>query len=334
MILGVVSARSVQHHALAAHFTKDAQTSSHIRRIERFYKDQDFSFDCMAKILLSLFLLPHRLDLVIDRTNWQFGKSPVNYLVLSVLVDGKHGIPLFWSVLPKKGSSSSLEQIDLLQKFVDVFDADRIHSLMADREFIGQKWLNFLATRNIPFYVRMKKNRHVEWGEENKPLEFFFHHLKIGERRLVYKELQGMKVVIAGTRSKAGEMVLVMTNNIHQKESKILQTYSRRWHIECLFKNAKSNGFNLESTHVKCPNKLAKLMGVIAMATALCVKIGQWQEKMKPTRYKRTVRSPLHSTFRRGFDAFRRWLTDLTNILRLLHPQNLLKNKEFLKSVG
>ena len=68
-------------------------------------------------------------------------------------MDGKQGIPLFWSVLPKKGSSSSSEQIELIQKFVDVFGADRIQSLMVDREFIGQTWLSFLYAHKIPFYV-------------------------------------------------------------------------------------------------------------------------------------------------------------------------------------
>lgn len=137
----------------------------------------------------------------------------------------------------------------------------------------------------------MKKDRLVAWREEDKPPAFFFHHLKTGERRLVYKT------------------------------------------IECLFKNTKSNGFNLESTHVKCPHKLEKLMVVIAVATAICIRTGKWQEKIKPTLYKKTVKAPLYSTFRRGFDAIRRWLTDLKNILTILYPSNIFKNKEFLKNV-
>ena len=90
--------------------------------------------------------------------------------------------------------------MDLIQKFVDVFGADRIQSLMADREFVGQKWLCFLYDQAIPFYIRMKKNRLVEWGEEDKPLAFFFQHLKSGERRLLYKEIKEMKLSLAGTR--------------------------------------------------------------------------------------------------------------------------------------
>ncbi len=75
---------------------------------------------------------------------------------------------------------------------------------------------------------------------------------------------------------------------------------------QCLFKNTKSNSFNLESTHTTYPDKLEKLMVVIAVATAISIRTSQWQEKIKPTIYKKTVNTPLYSTVRRGFDALRR----------------------------
>jgi hypothetical protein len=224
--------------------------------------------------------------------------------------------------------------MDLIQKFVDVFGADRIQSLMADREFVGQKWLYFLYDQGIPFYIRMKKNRLVAWGEEDKPLAFFFQHLKTGEKRLLYKEIKGRKLSLAGTRSQAGKLVIIMTNQLHHKEASILKISTRRRTIEGLFKNTKSKEFHLESTHVTCPDKLEKLMAVIAVATALCIRTGQWQEKIKPTIYKKTVKAPLYSTFRRGFDALRRWLTDLKNILSFLYPFDPLENKVFSKNVG
>ena len=118
-----------------------------------------------------------------------------------------------------------------------------------------------------------------------------------------------------------------MTNWSHHKETHILKISTRRRTIEGLFKNTKSKEFHLESTHVTCPDKLEKLMAVIAVATALCIRTGQWQEKIKPTIYKKTVKAPLYSTFRRGFDALRRWLTDLKNILTILYTFNPLEKR-------
>ena len=60
MILGVISSRSVQHHALAAHFVNDVQTSSNIRRIERFFKEQVIAFGSLARILLEMITLPYK----------------------------------------------------------------------------------------------------------------------------------------------------------------------------------------------------------------------------------------------------------------------------------
>ena len=88
------------------------------------------------------------------------------------------------------------------------------------------------------------------------------------------------------------------------------------------------------SRYVKCSHKLEKLMVVIAVATAICIRTGQWQEKIKPTIYKKMVKAPLYSTFRRGSDVLRRWLTDLKNILILLYQPNILQNKGCLKNVG
>ena len=41
---------------------------------------------------------------------------------------------------------------------------------------------------------------------------------------------------------------------------KIGEIYRKRWCIEVLFQTFKERGFDLESTHLKCPKKLSKLL--------------------------------------------------------------------------
>ena len=168
MIFGVISSRSVQQNAVAALFVNHVQTSSNIRRIQRFFKEQRIDSRSLAQILLEMVVLSYRLDLVIDQTNWKFGNFSINYLILSVLIDDKHRIPLFCTVLPKKGTSNGSEQVVLLQKFIDVFDADWIQSLIGERKFISQQRLSFLYAQRIPFYLRMKKNRLLECGRKRQ----------------------------------------------------------------------------------------------------------------------------------------------------------------------
>ena len=42
--------------------------------------------------------------------------------------------------------------------------AAKIKAFLADREFIGEKWLSFLRDRDVPFCIRVKKNATVECG--------------------------------------------------------------------------------------------------------------------------------------------------------------------------
>ena len=53
-------------------------------------------------------------------------------------------IPLFWLLLNKRGNSCSIERIALIKRFIRVFGKDKIHQILADREFIGEKWFNWL----------------------------------------------------------------------------------------------------------------------------------------------------------------------------------------------
>ena len=45
-----------------------------------------------------------------------------------------------------------------MDRFVRPFGPDQIAMLLADREFVGSKWLKYLNKSNIPFAIRLKDN--------------------------------------------------------------------------------------------------------------------------------------------------------------------------------
>lgn len=49
---------------------------------------------------------------------------------------------LLFSILKKRGNSNSQERIDLINRFVKLFDKKCIESVLADREFAGDEWIN------------------------------------------------------------------------------------------------------------------------------------------------------------------------------------------------
>ncbi len=58
----------------------------------------------IVPLVLQLFPLNQKYLLILDRTNWKWGTSPINILMLSVAYKGI-SIPLFWGVLNLEGNS-------------------------------------------------------------------------------------------------------------------------------------------------------------------------------------------------------------------------------------
>ncbi len=233
---------------------------------------------------------------MLDRTNWKFGKQDINYLVLAGRV-GNITFPLFWSMLDHQGNSDTQARIDILNQFKEGFGLNKILSFSADREFIGKDWMHYLCDNKIPFFIRVKDNQLTNCGRSKKPLKDFFAHLKAEESRHLYNLMDDSRIFIVGKKIK--DEYLVLVSNVQNKD-RVLKTYKQRWDIERLFRNMKTQGFNLENTHMKDLKRLSKLMTVVAIAILFASIVGLTQE----CAYKKTVRAPLYSYFTRGL----RWI--------------------------
>ena len=230
--LGMIQSRSVQIHRIAAHLKDPTSFEGRIQRIYRFFAEQEINYHDIARLILSCVSLENcPLDLVLDRTNWDFGKNNINYLVLAVHVQGFGAIPLLWAELSKKGNSNTSERIDLLNELFQILPHLQIRSLTADREFIGKHWIDYLIKNNVLFYIRIKENRLVDWSGEKVHVRSFFEHLIIGGKpRKLYKTINGYDLTLVGSRSKEGELVIILTNT-DMKSSMVLEIYKTRWMI-------------------------------------------------------------------------------------------------------
>lgn len=79
----------------------------------------------MARLTVKLLKLEPPFVIAIDRTEWQLGAAPVNVLMLSVRYKNI-SIPLFWTVLEKKGCSDNTERGGIVQQLMDEFGAESI----------------------------------------------------------------------------------------------------------------------------------------------------------------------------------------------------------------
>ncbi|WP_423825262.1 transposase [Salinibacter ruber] len=68
----------------------------------------------------------------------------------------------------------------LTKRFLALVDPRDIHTFVADREFIGERWLGYLIGEKVPFSIRIRKNTNV--GPEETPAWKLFSGLKVDQK--------------------------------------------------------------------------------------------------------------------------------------------------------
>ena len=114
-ILAMIKTRSVQLSALGFELNDEVKQSSNERRLQGFFKNAEFN-EAEFAFLLSLFLGFGKVNLSIDRTEWDFGSTQVNLLVIAGSCQGM-SIPLYIDFLDNNsGNSNTADRISILKK--------------------------------------------------------------------------------------------------------------------------------------------------------------------------------------------------------------------------
>ena len=322
LILALFKVKTVNLTELATAFPGHAQSESHYRRLQRFFQHVELQPACIAQLVVS-FLPYTTYTLALDRTNWMLGCFSINFLVLSVVHQGT-AFPIFWTFLPKKGSSNTKERIALLNRFVTTFGAHKIDCLLADREFIGETWFAYLKAHHIRFRIRIKRDMNVSRRHGNvSPALNFFRSLPVSTYCTLHEARQvcGHQLWVTGMRLPSGDYLIIVSDDYSDH---VLEEYKKRWKIEVLFEALKSRGFNFEDTHLKDEKRLQTLFSVLTIAFCWAYHVGAWRHEVKPIRIKKHQR-PAKSIFRYGFDWIRQALFNPQDKLELLaHVLNLL----------
>ncbi len=156
--------------------------------------------------------------------------------------------------------------------------------------------VNISLRQQGPFFIRLKDNRLAKFAQNNKkrPLKEFFSSLKGNHELYFHQKIVENDLTIAGKRTKDNQLLIVCSNT--KNPDRILSTYKKRWLIETCFRNMKSQGFNLENTHMTNLDRLSKLMSVVSVAMLLVSLAGI----NKTCPFKKTVDTFLYSIFTLG----------------------------------
>ena len=282
-ILALIQQQTVNLSKIARVLNIRVHPNSNQKRCARFIKDFEINLEDVAAFLIQG--LPNRFDLLLDRTEHFFGKTSVNLLTFAAAI-GPTRFPLIWDDLGKTGNSNTKQRKDILKSLLKVLDPKRIQVLIADREFIGSKWLAWLKNKRIPFTIRIRANTIIRLGPFKDRADRIFKHLKVGDV-LDFRlscVLMGVRGYVSATRLETGELLIVFRS--HQRLNG-LEVYARRWGreqparccfvsktIECLFKSFRTAGFNLSCSHVTDAVRVERLLVLLTFALTWAARTG------------------------------------------------------------
>lgn len=304
-IIALCKVQTVTFEKLSNAFDTKASSESSLRRIQRFIANYSLDSDLIARLIFNLLPKKDTLILSIDRTNWKFGQTNINILMLGVVYNGV-AFPLLFAMLNKRGNSNSKERIRLVNRFVRLFGKDVIESIVADREFVGQQWLEFLNRNKIRYYIRIRHNFRVFIPHKNKEIKASHLFTRFRVNEFVYYNkivrINGELCYLSGCKlntSKGKQDFLIIVS--FNKPEKALLDYKKRWQIEMCFKAMKSSGFDIEKTHLQDIDRIEKLILLVMIAFIWCYKVGIYLHKIKPIYIKKHGRKA-KSIFKYGLN--------------------------------
>lgn len=280
MLKALCKVQTVNFERLAIGFDSSAQCSSSLRRIQRFVAGFNLCEDLIAKFIFKLLPDNEQVGLSMDRTNWKFGKANINILALGITYKGV-AFPLLFKLLPKFGNSNTQERIELMEKFNQLFGFSKIKFLVADREFIGQEWLDYLNQNHIPYHIRIRDNFHVTLPKNGHKVRarWLFNGLKQGQVKHYPKIVIINNVLCylsaSVIKSKTGQFDYQFLISFKKPEN-ALECYKDRWQIETMFRAMKTSGFNLEKTHLTDMDRILKLLLIVSIAFTWAYIVGDF----------------------------------------------------------
>ena len=326
-ICALCKVKTVGFEKLAIAFDSPASSDSSLRRIQRFMATYVLDTEMIARLIFKL--LPHKppYRLALDRTNWKFGGLNINVLVVAVVYQGV-AFPLIFSLLPKAGNSNTKERIKLIDRFIDLFGLESIDCLIADREFVGQRWIKYLNDHKILYYIRIRENFKVVQPRNGKcvKVSWLFSNLPLNTCRVNYRivSVNNQLCYLSGSKvkNKQGKPELQILVSFNHPES-AMQIYKDRWQIETAFKAMKTSGFNIEDTHLTDLERIEKLLALVIVAFTWAYVVGDYlNHYIKPIKIKK------HG--KRARSIFKYGLNYISSVLLNAHFQSDINIFKFL----
>lgn len=327
------------------------------KRFIRFFKMKGIEGFTIGVLQLVLHLVDSHLDkqghycFAIDRTNWQLGRININILFVGYVLDNGCFIPLYFSLLNKKGNSSQLERIDLFKEldwfFSQFTNIDIV--VVGDREFIGIDWFCYLSECNFDFVLRTRRKDYLkliakQYGWSVKKLEikikrsirkrgYFVIPVTIKDKTFYYHVSEKKA---SDKLEREDPYIRFMSTSVDHQWVK--QQYENRWKIEVFFEDCKLKGFDMESINFKNPGKIRLMVAICSLCYILCLMEGDIQYQKRAPNLKTDQKTnkiyKRVSFFTKGYEMIEQILinvSELANYITQKLKSQIPINKELIQ---
>lgn len=219
--------------------------------------------------------MKQELVFVIDGS--ETGENCVTLMIS--LVWGKRSIPIIWLTRQgKKGHFSEQVHIDLLQSLSTVLTQIGITErviILGDGEFDGDKWVQFIQSLKWEYVLRTSLDRKVSNNGDVFPISKLPIY-PCSECGFAYLGINISHAVLWKGRKYKDPIPLITNMEVAKMACKY---YKFRFSIETLFKDIKSNGFNIHKVKIYHPQRIQNLLIVVCLAFLFAFAIGKAAKK-------------------------------------------------------
>jgi len=268
LICGIVGAQQVQFAPIADHAPiRGQKNESLITRFRRFVKHDDITLEAVwlpfaRAVLAGLAASP--LTILLDGTTAGRGCM---VLMASVVYQGR-AIPLLWTVVKgKKGHLPQDVHCALIRQLREVIPAQATVLVLGDGEFDGTALQAAIRAATWDYACRTASNITIYAADR----VFTVGDLPVqrGEAVAIADvEMTGARygpILLIGVWEEVHDEPIYLITSLTDAQCAI-ESYRLRFRIECMFAEHKSRGFHIHKSHLKKPERVARLLIATSLA--------------------------------------------------------------------
>jgi hypothetical protein len=222
------------------------------------------------EILTRLAADGRKLVLLIDQTQ----ATEWHQVVMVAARVGGRAVPLAWRVKATQGAIGFAEQRAALTAVAGLLPENVRPVLMGDRFYGTPDLIAWCKSRGWGWRLRLKQDLLVfEDGGETTLAACFAdgEHLLSGVELTEKRVTTNIAMVHEPGHPEPWIIAMSEAPTVHRAFD-----YGLRWGIEAMFSDFKSRGFGLEDSHLQRPDRMARLIMVMALALFWAVSTGMW----------------------------------------------------------